>query len=262
MIRALRTAAAGMFAQQLYVDTIANNLANVNTTAFKKDKVEFQDLLYQSVELDNGEPSGGEGTSSQIQIGAGVQPAAIQKMFSQGDLTPTQNALDIVIEGNGFFQIIRPDDSIAYSRDGTFKLSSDGRIVNSDGFVLEPALSIPQDSTDIQISADGTVRVLLAGEVEPQEVGQIELVRFINPAGLKNLGGNLYEATVSSGNPVIGTPAFEGFGGLRQGYLEMSNVKVVEEMVNMILAQRAYEINSKVIRTAEEMLSTANNLQR
>ena len=258
MIRALRTASAGMYVQQLYVDTIANNLANVNTTGFKKSKAEFQDLFYQT--LESAGSSAAEGT--EIQVGHGARLAAIHTVFSQGDVSPTQNALDVVINGRGFFQIVRPDGTIVYTRDGALKLSSDGRIVTSDGYALEPDISLPTDTTDIQIGADGTVSVLITGEREPEPVGDIELAKFVNPSGLRSLGRNLYESTVASGEPLLGTPGTEGFGELMQGYLEMSNVKVAEEMVNMIVAQRAYEINVKVIKTVEEMLSLANNIRR
>lgn len=259
MSRAMRTAATGMMAQQLNVDTIANNLANVNTTGFKRSKIEFQDLLYQTVRR-----SGISGAQApvELQIGYGVRPVATQRIFSQGDITKTSNALDLSIEGDGFFQIMRPDGTVCYTRDGTFKLSADGEIVTSDGFALEPELSLPDDTTDIHITRDGVLSVLIAGETEAQEIGQIELAKFINPAGLKALGRNLFAATAASGDAMVGVPGTEGFGMLSQGYLELSNVEVVEEMVNMIIAQRAYEISAKAVQTAEDMSSMANNLRR
>ncbi|MCD6334857.1 MAG: flagellar basal-body rod protein FlgG [Candidatus Latescibacteria bacterium] len=259
MSRAMRTAATGMMAQQLNVDTIANNLANVNTTGFKRSKIEFQDLLYQTVRR-----SGISGAQApvELQIGYGVRPVATQRIFSQGDITQTSNALDLSIEGDGFFQIMRPDGTVCYTRDGTFKLSADGEIVTSDGFALEPELSLPDDTTDIHITRDGVLSVLIAGETEAQEIGQIELAKFINPAGLKALGRNLFAATAASGDAMVGVPGTEGFGMLSQGYLELSNVEVVEEMVNMIIAQRAYEISAKAVQTAEDMSSMANNLRR
>ena len=262
MIRALRTAAAGMYIQQLYVDTIANNLANVNTTGFKKSKAEFQDLLYQTLESSSSSLVEGTEGTEEIQVGHGARLAAIHKVFSQGDMSSTQNALDLVINGRGFFQIVRPDGSIVYTRDGAFKLSAEGKMVTSDGYALEPNISLPADTKDIHIGADGTVSVIVIGEPDPEPVGQIEVARFVNPAGLKSLGRNLYESSVASGEPILGPPGTEGLGELMQGYLEMSNVKVAEEMVNMIVAQRAYEINVKVIKTVEDMLSLASNLQR
>ncbi len=259
MSRAMRTAATGMMAQQLNVDTIANNLANVNTTGFKRSKIEFQDLLYQTVRR-----SGISGAQApvELQIGYGVRPVATQRIFSQGNITQTSNALDLSIEGDGFFQIMRPDGTVCYTRDGTFKLSADGEIVTSDGFALEPELSLPENATDIHITRNGVLSVLIAGETESQEIGQIELAKFINPAGLSALGRNLFAATEASGDAMVGVPGTEGFGMLSQGYLELSNVEVVEEMVNMIIAQRAYEINAKAVQTAEDMSSMANNLRR
>ena len=259
MSRAMRTAATGMMAQQLNVDTIANNLANVNTTGFKRSKIEFQDLLYQTVRR-----SGISGAEApvELQSGYGVRPVATQRIFSQGDITQTNNPLDLSIEGDGFFQIMRPDGTVCYTRDGTFKLSADGEIVTSDGFALEPELSLPEDTTDIHITRDGVLSVLAAGETEAQEIGQIELAKFINPAGLNALGRNLFAATEASGDAMVGVPGAEGFGMLSQGYLELSNVEVVEEMVNMIIAQRAYEISAKAVQTAEDMSSMANNLRR
>jgi len=262
MSRAMRTAATGMLAQELYIDTIANNLANVNTTGFKKSKVEFQDLLYQNVR-----PAGTSAVElsqrpSAIRVGYGVRVVALQKMFTQGEHQPTNNPLDLVIEGDGFFQVRLPSGELRYTRDGAFKLSSEGVIVNSDGFILEPEIRIPENATGINIGSDGTVSVTLAGESVPQEIGQIELVRFINPAGLDNQGRNLYKQSIASGEPIVGTPGQLGFGTIGQGYLEMSNVEVVEEMVNMIIAQRAYEVNTKAIRAADDMLAMANHLKR
>lgn len=262
MLRALWAAAAGMKAQQLFVDTIANNLANVNTPGFKKSRVNFQDLLYQTVSIAGGKAPGGGQLPVGIQIGLGVQPVAIEKLFSQGEITETQNPLDMVIEGNGFFQVLQADGSTAYSRDGSFKLDKDGRFTTANGMPLEPEIIIPSDATSISISHDGTVSVLTPGTTTPQEVGKIGLAKFINPAGLESLGYNLYRATDASGEAVTGTPGLEGFGAIAQGFLEISNVQVVEEMVNMIIAQRAYEISSKAIETTDEMLRIANNIRR
>ena len=263
MERALRTAASGMFAQQLNIDVIAHNLANVNTTSFKRGRAEFQDLMYQILKAPVS-ANQNENTQSpgEIQIGTGVQVVATLRDFKQGDLQPTDNPLDVAINGDGFFQVRKPDGTIAYTRDGSFKLSRDGRLVNSTGYILEPEIIIPETAVAISISRDGIVEILNSGETEPVEIGRIELVKFVNPAGLRSIGNNLYVETQASGQPIFGTPGSEGFGELMQGYLETSNVDIVEEMVNMIIAQRAYEINSKTIKTVEEMLQMANNLKR
>lgn len=258
MLHAMRTASTGMFSQQKNIDTIAHNLANVNTAGFKKGKIEFQDLLYQTLR-----EAGGEGEPpAPIQIGNGVRIAASQRLFTQGDVFETGNPLDLMIEGDGFFQVTRPDGSIACTRDGSFKLSADGRIVTSDGYPLEPDLTLPSDTNGILVTPDGIVYAQIAGESEPVEAGELTLVRFINPSGLESIGGNLFLQTMGSGAPLLGAPGEDGLGILHPGYLEASNVSVVEEMVNMILAQRAYEISSKAIQTSDEMLSIANNLRR
>ncbi|HHI02411.1 MAG TPA: flagellar basal-body rod protein FlgG, partial [candidate division Zixibacteria bacterium] len=259
---ALFSAASGMYAQQLGVDTIANNLANVNTTGYKKSRVEFQDLIYQTLRSAGASSAEGILVPTELQIGHGVRPVAVQKNFSQGAPTATENPLDVAIMGDGFFQITLADGAIAYSRDGSFKINNEGTLVTSDGFILEPEISLPTDTTAVNISQDGIVSVMVVGSTEGQEVGQVELAKFINPAGLKNIGQNLYMPTEASGEPLLGAPGTEGFGQLNQGYLEASNVKVVEEMVNMIVAQRAYEINSKVIQTSDDMSQIANNLKR
>ena len=262
MIRALRTAATGMYAQELFVDVISNNLANVNTTGFKRSKVEFQDLLYQTLQSPGVERGRANATNQEIQIGHGTRAVAVVKQFSQGDVSNTNNPLDLAIEGDGFFQVLLSDGTVAYTRDGAFKLNSEGQLVTSDGLLVQPNITLPADTESVNISTDGVVSVKTTGETEPQIVGQLELAKFLNPAGLKSIGRNLYLPTVASGEPQFGVPESEGFGRIMQGYLELSNVDVVEEMVNLIIAQRSYEINSKAIRTAEEMLSTANNLQR
>ncbi|KAA3661311.1 MAG: flagellar basal-body rod protein FlgG [Calditrichaeota bacterium] len=262
MIRALRTAATGMFAQEMQIDTISNNLANVNTTGYKKAKIEFQDLLYQNRRAIGVANIQGVNTPTEIQIGHGTAAVSVQKSFSQGDINVTENPLDLAIDGNGFFQLLRNDGTIAYTRDGSFKLAADGRIINSDGLVLEPEATLPADTQSVRIAKDGVISVLTAGETEAIEIGRIEFARFINPAGLENLCANLYKATEAAGEPIIGSPGAENFGTVRQGNLEMSNVQVVEEMINMIIAQRAYEINSKAIRTSEDMLNIASNLRR
>ena len=262
MIGALRTAATGMYAQELSVEVISNNLANVNTTGFKRSKVEFQDLLYQTIQSSGAENNNTNATNSEIQVGHGTKPVAVLKQFSQGDVNPTGEALDLALEGDGFYQVLSSDGKILFSRDGTFKLSADGQIVTSDGLQLQPSINLPEGTEKINVSPEGIVSVKLSGSDTEETIGQIEMAKFVNPAGLSSLGRNLYEQTTASGQPQFGTPASEGFGRIMQGYLELSNVDVVEEMISLIVAQRAYEINSKAIKTAEEMLSMANNLSR
>ncbi len=262
MIRALYTAATGMEAQKINIDVIANNLANVNTAGYKKSRADFQELMYQTVRMAGAASAEGVQVPSGIQVGLGVRPAAVQKIFQQGEFVPTGNNLDMVIEGNGFFQILMPDGTIGYTRAGGFKLDSEGRMVNSDGYTLEPGITIPSDMVNITIGADGRISVLQAGSITPTEIGQIELARFINPSGLTPIGKSLYIQSGSSGEPITGSPNAEGFGSITQGHIEMSNVNVVEEMVNMIMSQRAYEIASKAVQATEEMLQTANNLKR
>jgi flagellar basal-body rod protein FlgG len=262
MIRSLWTAATGMEAQQLNIDVISNNLANVNTAGFKKSRVDFQDLLYQTLRSAGTTEAQGAQVPTGIQVGLGTRAAAIQKVFSQGDFQQTENPLDLVIEGGGFFQIQLPSGSMAYTRDGTFKLDAQGRMVTSDGFPLDPQITIPAEATAISIGSDGTVSVTLPGQNAPQEIGQIQIAKFSNPAGLTNAGRNLLQVSAASGEPIVDTPGLNGLGTLSHGFVEMSNVKVVEEMVNMIIAQRAYEVNAKAIQTADEMLNIANNLRR
>jgi len=262
MIKSLYTAATGMQAQSLNIDVIANNLANASTTGFKGSRADFQDLIYETARQP-GESSAGDSTvPTGVQIGHGTKAGAVSKMFSQGELQNTKNELDLAIEGNGFFQITQPDGEIAYSRAGSFKVDGQGRIVNSDGFLMEPEITIPADTTSISVGLDGTISVMQAGSQTPTEIGSISLARFVNPAGLSSAGRNLYTPTEASGDAITGTAGEDGFGSIAQGFLELSNVSVVDEMVNMITAQRAYEINSKTIRTADEMLQMANGLKR
>ena len=254
-----------MIAQQLNIDNIANNLANVNTTGFKRAKAEFQDLLYQTVRTAGTSAAQGALVPVEIQIGYGTRLVATQRIFEQGQIQSTNNPLDIAIEneginGDGFFQITLPDGTIGYTRDGAFKVSADGEMVTSDGFILEPSISIPEDGVSINIGATGIVEVSQFGQTAPSQVGQIELTKFINPAGLRSIGRNLYLETQASGPPVNGTPNEQGFGWLSQGFLELSNVSVVDELVNMITAQRAYEINSRAVRTSDEILQTTTQL--
>ena len=262
MIRSLWTSATGMQAQELNIDVISNNLANVNTSGFKKSRAEFQDLLYESMRPAGAASSADTTVPTGIQLGHGTRPSAVQKMFGQGDFQNTQNELDWAIEGDGFYQIELPNADTGYSRSGEFKLDADGRIVNPDGFPLIPEITVPTDTISISVGLDGTVSVIQAGDATPIEIGTIQLARFVNPAGLRSLGKNLYSPTNASGDEITGKPGENGFGTLAQGFLEMSNVSVVDEMVNMITAQRAYETNSKVITTADDMLQLANNLKR
>jgi len=262
MIRSLWTSATGMQAQALNLDVISNNLANVNTSGFKKSRAEFQDLLYETIRPAGTPSSQDTQVPAGIQLGHGTRPSTVLKIFSQGNMENTQNELDLAIEGDGFFQIALPNGETAYTRDGAFKLDSNGSIVNADGFSLEPEIAIPSDALSISVGLDGTVSVLQAGESTPSEIGTIELARFVNPAGLISMGKNLFITSEASGDEMIGTAGENGLGTLAQGFLEMSNVSVVDEMVNMITAQRAYESNSKAIQAADEMLQLANNVKR
>ena len=262
MIRSLWTAATGMQAQTLNIDVISNNLANVSTSGFKKSRAEFQDLLYETLRPAGVSSSETSQVPVGIQVGQGTRPSAVNRIFVQGDFQQTKNELDLAIEGDGFFQIIQANGDAAYTRDGAFKLDNEGRIVNADGFLLEPEITVPNNTIAISIGIDGTVSVLQSCQAEPAEIGTIQLARFLNPAGLHSIGRNLYIPTASSGEELLGTAGEDGFGTIAQGYLEGSNVSVVEEMVNMIVAQRAYETNSKVIQASDEMLQMANNVVR
>lgn len=261
MIRALWTAASGMQAQQLNIDVIANNLANVNTSGFKKSRADFQDVMYQSVKT-TGAPSTNSTQAAGIEIGLGTTPAAVTKVFTAGNITNTGNELDLAIEGDGFFQIQMPDGTTTYSRSGSFKRDGQGRVVTSDGYPLMPEMVIPNNTTKISIGTDGTVSVQQSGQSSATTVGNIQLATFQNPSGLSSLGRNLYQVTDASGDATTGTAGQNGIGTISQGFLEMSNVNVMEEMVNMIVGQRAYEINSKAVQAADEMLQQANNMKR
>jgi flagellar basal-body rod protein FlgG len=261
MLRALRTAALGMSAQQSSVDNTANNLANANTTGYKRSTVVFQDLLYQNVRA-GGEEAGGGAAPASMQMGHGASAVATMRNFGQGSLSETGNSLDMAVNGEGFFQIRRPDGSVAFTRDGTFTLSADGELVTQNGLLVEPDVIVPPEAIEVNVSQDGVVMARLQGEPEPVDLGQIELARFANPSGLRGLGGNLYEPTDASGEPTIGIPGTDGLGMVSQGFLEAANVDVVQEMVNLISAQRAYELNSKMVTTSEEMLQIANNVKR
>jgi flagellar basal-body rod protein FlgG len=262
MIRALYTAATGMNAQETNIDVISNNLANVNTVGFKKGRADFQDLMYQYVVEPGAQTSQTTTNPTGVQVGLGVKTTAVQKVFTQGDLSSTGNQLDVAVEGDGFFQVLRPDGTFAYTRTGVFQLDANGLLVTSDGYQLQPGITIPQDALKITIAQDGTVTVQQPNNPAPTQVGQLIGVRFPNNAGLRALGQNLYEETQASGAPVNGIFSQLGFGRLNQGFLESSNVSVVEQVVNMITAQRAYEASSKGITTADEMLNQAINLKR
>ena len=262
MSRALYTAATGMIAQQMNVDNISNNLANVNTTGFKRSQLEFQDVLYQNYRRAGTASAIGSEVPTGLAIGYGTRASSTVRQFTEGNLTPTGNPLDLAISGDGFFQVQHPDGSTVYTRDGAFKISSEGQIVTSDGYFLTPEMSIPEDATAVSVGSDGMVEVLVSGQTDPVQVGQIELARFVNPAGLTAIGRNLLVPTGASGDPITDIPTQSGLGDINQGYLEMSNVKVVDEMVNMIVAQRSYEMNSKAIQTADDMAGIANNLKR
>jgi len=260
MLRGMWSAASGMAAQQTNIDVISNNLANVNTTSFKKSRAEFQDLMYQTLNQGGSETPGGDQIPTGIQVGMGTETLGVQKMFMQGDFQQTKNELDVAIEGKGFFMVLSNDQE-RYTRAGNFKLDSEGNIVTASGDRLQPEMTVPEDTLSITISKYGQVT---AFDVEGvgAVLGEIELYGFPNPAGLSSLGHNLYSATDASGDAIINTPGSEGMGTILQGFVEQSNVDVVEEMVSMIMAQRAYEINSKSIQTADSMLQAANNLKR
>jgi flagellar basal-body rod protein FlgG len=259
---ALDIAATGMQAQQTNVEVIANNIANMTTTGFKGERVEFQDLLYQDVRQP-GSNSTDSGTivPSGTQLGLGVKTAGIYRTDAQGNLAQTGNTLDMAIDGHGWFQITQPDGSTAYTRDGTFSLAPDGTIVTADGYVVQPGLQVPANASNVTINASGQVEATIQGQTAPTTIGQLQLATFPNDAGLSAQGGNLFVQTAASGDPVTGVPDAIGFGSVMQGYLENSNVNVVSEMTNLISAQRAYEMNSQVITTSNQMLSTLTQLR-
>ncbi len=262
MMRSLYTASTGMLAQQLQIDNTSNNIANVNTIGFKSSRAEFADLMYQTLEY------AGTGTSqitkspTGIEVGLGVRPTAITKIFTEGNLKQTGNNLDVAITGKGFFRIELPDGTQSYSRNGAFKLDENGTIVNSDGYRLVPEIVVPDDATDISIGTDGIVSVIQPGQTQATQIGQITTINFINPAGLHSLGDTLFLETESSGVPIEDTPGLNGLGILRQGFVELSNVQLVVELTELITGQRAYEADSKAITTSDEMLQTVVNLKR
>lgn len=257
----LYSAATGMEAQQLNLNTIANNIANVSTTGFKRNKIEFQDLLYQTDRPAGGDAGGGAVVPTSVETGNGTRVASTSKVFSQGDLTETGERFDVAIQGDGFFQLDNTDGNPVYSRDGSMKVGPNGELMNADGLLFTGLGQVPVGTVGVSITANGQITFQNADGTS-QQGPQIQLVRFINPAGMKAIGSNLFIETAASGTPETGNPAENGFGSLRQGYLELSNVSVVQEMVNMIVSQRAYEINSKAIQTSDTMLGTVNQLKR
>ncbi len=264
MMRSLWTAASGMTGQQFNIDTIANNLSNVNTTGFKQIRTDFEDLLYQTTRVAGTPATEVTVVPTGVQVGHGVKVAATQRIFTQGSLQSTGNVSDIAIQGEGFYRVLLYDGTYGYTRDGSFKIDSNGQLVNSNGYKVMPEVVLPdafvRDS--LTISQDGRITVKVAGSDDPLEVGQMELYRFVNPAGLQAIGENLFKVSNASGESIGGRPGFEGMGKVVQKFLEMSNVSIVQEMVNMIVAQRAYELNSKAIQTSDTMLGIANNLKR
>jgi flagellar basal-body rod protein FlgG len=261
MLRALTTAATGMEAQQLRIDVIANNLANSNTVGYKRSRAEFQDLLYQTRRKAGSEQAEGVQVPTGLQVGLGVRPMATQRVYTEGALKQTGGPLDLAIEGRGFFQVEEPNGDRGYTRAGNFKVNNEGRIVTSDGYPITPGILIPPESSSISVGIDGTVSVTMPGEVEPVRLGQIETAIFANPGGLSAQGRNLFHATAASGVASVGTSGSAGRGAIAQGTLEMANVQVVEEMVDLIVGQRAYEVNSKVVQAADEMLRSTAQLR-
>lgn len=259
MNQTLWVAKTGLDAQQTRLSIISNNLANVSTNGFKRDTAVFEDLMYQNLRQSGAQTSQDTQLPSGLAVGTGVRLVATEKMHSQGNIVQTGNSLDMAVNGRGFFQILKPDGSLGYTRDGSFQTNSQGQVVTANGYLLQPAITVPQGSQSVSISSDGTVEVTLAAQAAPSQVGNVQLVDFINPAGLQATGENLFSETASSGNPQAGTPGLNGLGSLMSGSLETSNVNTVEELVNMIETQRAYEMNSKVISTADGMLQYVNN---
>jgi flagellar basal-body rod protein FlgG len=251
---ALWIAKTGLDAQQTRMAVITNNMANVNTVGYKRSRPVFADTLYQTVRQPGASSSQNTQLPSGLMLGTGVKVVATEKMFTQGNLTTTENSLDMAIQGRGFFQILLPDGSLAYSRDGSFEMDSQGQVVTSNGYTLEPALTVPAETLSVTIGSDGVVSALVSGNNAPTTIGNVQIADFINPAGLQPMGENLFKETASSGTPSTGTPGLTGLGNLIQGSLESSNVNVVEELVNMIETQRSYEMNSKAISTTDEML--------
>jgi len=261
-MQALRTAATGMAAQQLNVEVISNNIANMNTVGFKKQRAEFQDLLYQTIERAGSQSSDqGNVVPTGVQVGGGVKTGSVYRITQQGNLTATGGKYDLAISGRGYFQVLMPSGEIAYTRAGNFSTNDQGQLVTEDGYLLEPAITVPDDATDISISKSGQVQAIRAGQTQQDVIGNIELATFVNDAGLDAIGDNLLKESAASGPPTVGVPGVDGIGTLAQGYTEASNVDAVSEITALIVAQRSYEMNSKVITSADEMLRTASNLR-
>ncbi len=254
MLRSLHIARTGLDSHQMQLDVISNNLSNVSTTGFKRSRALFEDLLYQVIRQPGAQSSQQTQLPSGLQIGVGVRPVATERIHVQGALQQTGNSLDVAINGRGFFQVLMPDGSTAYTRDGSFQMDSQGTLVTASGFAVQPNISIPADAQVISIGRDGTVSVTQPGVATPTTLGQLQLASFVNPAGLQSLGENLFAETAASGAPQVNTPGTNGLGGLNQSFVETSNVNVAEELVNMIIAQRAYELTSRAITTADQML--------
>ncbi len=263
MLRALYTAASGMNAQQLNLDNIANNLANSSTTGFQQRRLAFSDLLYQNTVMPGSASTQQTTNASGLQVGLGVRPMTTETIQTQGDFNTTNNPLDLAISGGGFFQVLLPNGQTGYTRSGSFHMDAQGNVVTSDGNALQPAVTIPPDATNINIGSDGTVTVVQPGQTQASQVGSIQMALFVNPGGLNSVGNNIYLATTASGDPIIGTPGgSEGIGTIQQGMLEQSNVSVVDQFVQMIVAQRSYESNSRVVKAADEMLQQLNQLSQ
>ncbi len=263
MIRALFSAASGMTAQQLNVDNIANNLANANTAGYKARRAQFQDLLYQNMVQPGSAASANSTVPTGLQLGLGTRAASNEIIFTQGNFVQTSNPMDLVIQGNGFFQVVQPSGQLAYTRDGSFQVDKDGSLVTSNGNLVQPQITIPPNALSVSVAADGTVSYMQPNQTAATKAGQIQLAGFQNPAGLNSLGQNLFAPTEASGTPTVGPPGGQdGFGSLLQGYTEQSNVSIVQEFINLIVAQRAYEANSKVVKAADEMYQQVNNLKQ
>lgn len=260
-MRSLSIASTGMLAQQTNVDVISNNIANMNTTGFKRQRAEFQDLLYEQIERPGGATGPDTKAPSGIQIGAGVKTGGVYRIQQQGALQQTENRYDVAITGRGYFQITLPSGDTAYTRDGSFGISDQGELVTQDGYPVQPGITIPQAAIDVTISKTGEVQVIVAGDPQPQTVGQLELATFMNDAGLEAKGDNLFLETAASGQPTVANPGEPGLGTLSQGFIEGSNVNAVAEITALITAQRAYEMNSRVVKTADEMLATTSQLR-
>ncbi|MGO9380311.1 MAG: flagellar basal-body rod protein FlgG [Dissulfurispiraceae bacterium] len=262
MIRSLFTAASGMAAQQMNVDVISNNIANVNTAGFKASRPDFQDMLYSTMSTPGAASTASTTVPTGMQLGLGVKPVSIKKLFTQGDFQNTGNSLDLAIQGDGFFQVTMPDGTTNYTRAGNLQLNQSGQVVTSDGYALDPAITIPSNTTSITVGSDGTVSVMQGGNTASTQVGQIQLATFMNPGGLQANGSNLFINTDASGEATTGTPGLKGLGTIQQGYVEMSNVNIVQELANLITAQRAFEMNSKTVQTADQMLQNINSMKQ